>query len=90
MGNSLSKYIQYRGYRFNISINLYVKCEGERIYHDLIVKGVNFDYEDCEMVNNKFLMVAIKDHQRYVENYINEKIDSKISIEEQLENIGFK
>lgn len=90
----MNKEFDYRGYKFNIKVELNTRVErrmdGER-WHTVTTNCMDFDnYYKKEEVKDRFLEVCVQDAERLAKQYIDEKEDGKKSDDERLSALGFK
>ena len=90
----MNKQFEYRGFNFNIKVELSTKVEkridGER-WHTITINCMDVDnYYKKEEVNDKFLVVCVQDCERLAKKYVDEKLDGKPSPAVRLSELGFK
>jgi len=90
----MNKEFDYRGYKFNIKVELNTRAErrmdGER-WHTVTVNCMDFDnYYKKEEVKDRFLELCVQDAERLAKQYIDEKEDGKKPDDERLSALGFK
>ena len=90
----MNKEFEYRGYKFNIGVELNTRVErrmdGER-WHTVTTNCMDFDtYYKKEEVKDRFLEVCVQDAERLAKQYIDEKEDGKKPDDERLSALGFK
>jgi len=90
----MNKEFGYRGYKFNIGVELNTRVErrmdGDR-WHTVTTNCMDFDnYYKKEEVKDQFLEVCVQDAERLAKQYIDEKEDGKKPDDERLSALGFK
>ena len=90
----MNKQFEYRGFNFNIKVELNTKVEkridGER-WHTVTINRMDVDnYRKKEEVNDKSLVVYVQDCERLAKKYVDEKLDGKPSPDARLSELGFK
>lgn len=90
----MNKEFEYRGFNFNIKVELNTKVEkrinGER-WHTVTINCMDFDnYYKKEEVNDKFLVLYVQKCEKQAKNYIDTKLDSRSSSDVRLLKLGFK
>ena len=86
----LNKEICYRGYKFNIKIELNTKEIKDDMYHTVTTNSIGFDnYYQKEVVNDNLIVLYITDIEQQIIKYVDIKIDGTVSIEERLSKLGF-
>ena len=90
----MNKQFEYRGFKFNIKVELNTKVEkridGERL-HTVTTNCMDADnYYKKEEVNDKFLVMCVQDCETIAKKYVDEKLDGKQSPDERLSKLGFK
>ena len=90
----MNKQFEYRGFNFNIKVELNTKVEkrinGER-WHTITTNCMDVDnYYKEEEVSDKFLVVCVQDCERLAKKYVDEKLDGKPSPDARLSELGFK
>ena len=73
----MNKQFEYRGFNFNIKVELNTKVEkridGER-WHTVTTNCMDFDnYYKKEEVNDKFLVICVQECERLAKMYVDEK-----------------
>lgn len=90
----MNKEFEYRGYKFNIKVDLNIKAErrmGGEVWHLITINCMDKDnYYKKEEVNDKFLEIAVQDAERVAKKYIDEKEDGRPSPNVRLSELGFK
>lgn len=93
MSKNMNKEFEYRGYKFNIKVELNTRARrpnGDR-YHTVTTNCMDYDnYYKKEEVNDKYLVLAIQDCERLAKKYVDEKLEGKPSPDERLSELGFK
>lgn len=89
----MNKQFEYRGYKFNIKIELNTRVEkrinGDR-YHTVTTNCLGYDnYYKKEEVNDKLLEVFIHGCEAEAQKYVDRKLDGN-EIENRLSKLGFK
>ncbi len=90
----MNKQFEYRGFNFNIKVELNTKVEkrkdGER-WHTVTTNCMDVDnYYKKEEVNDRFLVMYVQDCERLAKKYVDEKLDGKTSPDARLAELGFK
>jgi hypothetical protein len=90
----MNKQFEYRGFNFNIKVELNTKVEkridGER-WHTVTTNCMDVDnYYKKEEVNDNFLVMCVQDCERLAKKYVDEKLDGKPSPDARLSELGFK
>lgn len=89
----MNKQFEYRGFNFNIKVDLNTKLErridGE-IWHTVIINCMEIDYYKEYEVNDNFLVVCVKDYERLAKKYVDKKLDGRPSPDARLSALGFK
>ena len=90
----MNKQFEYRGFNFNIKVELNTKVEkridGER-WHTITINCMDVDnYYKKEEVNDKLLVMYVQDCERLAKKYVDEKLDGKPSPDARLSELGFK
>jgi len=90
----MDKQFEYRGFNFNIKVELNTKVEkridGER-WHTIIVNCMDSDnYYKKEVVNDRFLVMCVLNYESLAKKYVDEKLDGKPTADERLSELGFK
>ena len=90
----MNKQFEYRGFNFNIKVELNTKVEkridGER-WHTITTNCMDVDnYYKKEEVNDKYLVGCVQDCERLAKKYVDEKLDGKPSPDARLSELGFK
>ena len=90
----MNKQFEYRGFNFNIKVELNTKVEkridGER-WHTVTTNCMDVDnYYKKEEVNDKLLVMYVQDCERLAKKYVDEKLDEKPYPDARLLELGFK
>ena len=90
----MNKQFKYRGFNFNIKVELNTKVEkridGER-WHTVTINCTDVDnYYKKEEVNDNLLVMYVQDCERLAKKYVDEKLDGKPSPDARLSELGFK
>jgi len=90
----MNKEFEYRGYKFNIKVELNTRVErrmnGDK-WHTVITNCMDFDnYYKKEEVKDKFLIMCVEDAERLAKKYVDEKIDGRPTPDDRLSALGFK
>ena len=90
----MNKEFEYRGFNFNIKVELNTKVErrigGER-WHTVTINCMNLDnYYNKEQINDKLLVLYVQDCERVAKKYVDAKLDEKPRVDERLSELGFK
>lgn len=90
----MNKQFEYRGYEFNIKVELNTKIEkridGDR-WHTVTTNCMGYDnYYVKDEVNDKLIVIYVQDAERIAKKYIDHKIDGEPSPDERLKELGFK
>lgn len=92
--NKMNKQFEYRGFNFNIKVELNTKVEkcigGER-WHTVTTNCMDADnYYKKEEVHDKFLVMCVQGCEILAKKYVDEKLDGKPSPDARLSELGFK
>ena len=92
--HTANKQFEYRGFKFNIKVELNTRVEkridGDR-WHTVTTNFMDVDnYYQKEEVLDKFLEMQIGDSERYAKEYVNKKLDGESPIDKRLSSLGFK
>jgi hypothetical protein len=89
----MNKQFEYRGYKFNIKVELNVKTERSlngRTWHKMTTNSMGNDgYYREEEVENRFFEGAVMCAEQAAQEYANGKIDGKPTQNEVLTKLGF-
>ena len=90
----MNKQFEYRGFNFNIKVELNTKvekCIGGECWHTVTTNCMDADnYYKKEEVNDKFLVMCVQDCERLAKKYVDEKLDGKPYADARLSELGFK
>ena len=91
----LNKQYEYRGYTFNIGVELNTKAERHmngKVWHTVIVNDMGFgSYYKKEEIENERLKMYLKMDVIYdIEKYVDEQLDGKKGIEKELAEMGYE
>lgn len=92
---TLNKEFAYRGYKFNMKLELETRIEkrfnGDR-FHTVTVNCMDFDnYYNKREVEDRWLEAAVGDMEFQARQYIDKKFEkSQPKVDERFTNLGFK
>ena len=90
---TVNKQFEYRGFKFNIKLELNTRIEkridGDR-WHTVTCNCIDVDnYYKKEEVLDKFLEMQIYDSERYAKEYVDKKLDGEKPVDKRLSDLGF-
>lgn len=90
----MNKVFEYRGYKFNIKVELNTRTErrmdGER-WHTVTTNCMGFDnYYSKAEVQDDVLILKINAEEILAKEYIDKKLDGNPSVDQRLTEMGFK
>ena len=92
----LNKQHKYRGYTFNIGVELHTKAERHmdgKVWHTITVNdmGLGSYYKKYEVEGDVSLKINLRMDVPYnIERYVDELIDGKKGIEKDLADMGYE
>jgi hypothetical protein len=92
-GNIMNKQFEYRGYNFNIKVELNTKAERHpngKKWHTVTVNCMDKDnYYKKREVEDDWLTMCIESEEIQARRYVNEIIDGKPTPDKRLSQLGF-
>lgn len=90
----MNKEFEYRGYKFNIKVELETRVtkeiNGDK-YHTVLINDMGpGNYYKKEEVRDSLLEKALYSLEKRAEDYVNKIIDGRPSHDERLTKLGFK
>ncbi len=93
MGKEVNKIFEYKGYKFNIKVELHTKAErhaGGKVWNKVTISDMGSGnwYKTAEVIT-EHIVLQINTLENMAKEYV-DKRDTRSDIEKELEKIGFK